>query len=179
MSLALKEMSFEGCSIEVEIIAGKVILDGTVQTDEQKDLAGTAAAKVPRTLKVENRLFVDLPVRGGRSNQETADAVARALRRAHLSGSGIEISVSRETATLTGQVKDRRQKRTAERAAASVPEITRVENQLVVAGEDRISLNPAQLTAVATSPRCSWMDRFILSILYLGGRSSDLIAFCD
>ena len=65
-------------------------------------------------------------------NQAQADAVAAALQSANVSGSDIEIEVRDGVAILDGRVSDPGTRAVAQRMAASVPGIQRVENNLTL-----------------------------------------------
>src|SRR5262245_37997770 len=65
------------------------------------------------------------------SNQETANKIAAALRKAKLNGYEIEISVQNGVATLDGMVATKEQRAAAQKAA-SVAGISKVNNRLAI-----------------------------------------------
>src|SRR5258708_570010 len=67
-----------------------------------------------------------------RSNQQLANAVAEALRKAKLSGFEIEISVQSGVATLDGHVSSQEHREAAGKSSMAVIGITSVHNRLVV-----------------------------------------------
>ena len=71
---------------------------------------------------------------GGSSNQQMAESVAQALKKERLSGYDIQIRFRNGTVLLAGAVKDAEQRARAEKAAAAVPGVQHVENQLIVPG---------------------------------------------
>jgi hypothetical protein len=67
-----------------------------------------------------------------RSNQDLANAVASALKKANLSGFEIEISVQKGVATLDGDIATVEQRERAMRATESVKGISKINNRLAV-----------------------------------------------
>ncbi|QDT14309.1 BON domain-containing protein [Alienimonas californiensis] len=66
------------------------------------------------------------------ANQQTADAVAQALRGSGLRGSGVEIVVREGACRLTGTVETAAMKQLASEAASVIPGVTSVENAMRV-----------------------------------------------
>jgi hypothetical protein len=95
----------------------------------------------------------------GASNQEIANKIAVALRKAKLSGFDIEIKVEDGTATLDGMVASPQQ-RAAAHKAAMVPGITKVNNRLAVG-----DAAPKQ----AAAPRSMGRSQPIRTVAYQGG----------
>ncbi len=97
----------------------------------------------------------------GASNQEIANKIAAALRKAKLSGFDIEIKVENGIATLDGMVASPEQRAAAQKAAM-VAGITRVNNRLAV-GE----MPPKQ--AAIPAPRAAGRSQPIRTVGYQGG----------
>ncbi len=83
-------------------------------------------------------------------NQELAERVAMALRKAHLNKYEIDIDVRSGVVTLVGSITKAEQRVAAERAVSSVAGVTRVVNRLEVTGRQP---KAAVEHAVATMPR--------------------------
>ena len=85
------------------------------------------------------------------ANQQTADAVAGALRGSGLRGTGVEIVVREGVCRLTGTVETEGMKRLAAQAAAAVPGVTTVDNAMQVSGPAPAPMVDAHLTPTAAS----------------------------
>ena len=79
------------------------------------------------------RLKPRLPFAAGSDqerNQQLADAAIESMRKAQVKGEGISVEVTDGVAVLTGSVSDPAQRSLAQRAAGTVPGITRVQNDI-------------------------------------------------
>lgn len=70
----------------------------------------------------------------GRSSQDVANDIGKALSKAKLQGKDVEIEYINGVATISGKVTDPRQKAMAEHVAMMVPEVKSVQNKLVLQG---------------------------------------------
>ncbi|MFH5805655.1 BON domain-containing protein [Alienimonas sp. DA493] len=87
------------------------------------------------------------------ANQQTADAVATALRGSGLRGSGVEIVVREGACRLTGTVETAAMKQLAGEAASGVPGVTSVDNAMQVSSPAAPApmIQDARVTPVAAS----------------------------
>jgi hypothetical protein len=91
----------------------------------------------------------------GGSNQEIANKIAAALKKAKLSGYEIEISVEKGVATLDGMVGSPAQREAAAKVVGSVSGISRVNNRLGVG--DSAPRMPAYQAPVQAPPQAAAM----------------------
>lgn len=90
----------------------------------------------------------------GVSNQELAQRVAQALRKAKLTQYEIDIDARSGVVTLVGKITKPEQRRAAENAVGSVPGVTKIINRLeVVDARPKAGGQPAVQQAVASAPR--------------------------
>ena len=123
-------------------------------------LAGPLNSSIPNgTIGSSTPAKPAKPASKGVSNQEIANKIAAALRKAKLSGFDIEIKVENGIATLDGMVGSPEQRAAAQKAAM-VPGITKVNNRLAVA-----DAAPKQ----AAMPRSAGRSNPIRTAGYQGG----------
>jgi len=92
--------------------------------------------------------------RKGVSNQELAERVAQALRKAKLTQYEIDIDARSGVVTLVGKISKPEQRKAAENAVGSVPGVTRIINRLeVVDARSKAGGQPAVQQAMAQAPR--------------------------
>lgn len=139
-----QQLSSVASSIQISERSGTVTLEGTVQTEQQKQAAERTAKQVQGVTRVENKLEVSASgaASTGRlqpgmqqGGQQLTSQVREQLRQdQQLSSvaSNIQVSESQGTVTLAGMVQTEQQKQAAERAAQQVRGVTRVENELEV-----------------------------------------------
>jgi osmotically-inducible protein OsmY len=126
-ALELRSMIPEG--VQVVVHNGHLTLTGKVEWLYQKESAETAVRYVRGVRGVLNHITVapQAPVRDVRHR------IVKALHQnADVDARHISVTVSGDTATLTGTVGTWLQKDSAERAAANAPGIARVDNRIVV-----------------------------------------------
>lgn len=117
-------------SVQAMVHNGHVTLTGTVQTLFQRAIAEKAVRHVPGLKGVVNRLTV-APAASGRDVKRD---ITRALHRdAEVNARGIQVLVSGDTVTLTGEVRSWHERESAERAAMHATGITHVDNRISVA----------------------------------------------
>ena len=100
VATALKRAKLSGFEIEITVAQGVAILEGIVGSEEQRTAAQEAVASVDGVTRIINCLTTKGTANARRPdrNQDTANQIATALKRAKLHG--IEISVSHGMATL-------------------------------------------------------------------------------
>ena len=80
-------------------------------------------------------------------NQQQANDVIGAMRKAQVQGEGIQVQVTDGVAVITGTVTDPAQRSLAQRAAGTVPGITRVQNDIKYVPPGGGQIQPAGATA--------------------------------
>jgi osmotically-inducible protein OsmY len=116
-------------TIQAVVHAGHVTLTGTARWLYQ---AGDAE-KAVRHIEGVRGVFNHVAVAGGAVARDVRDRIVEALHRsAALDARHVTVGVAGGVATLSGSVTTWQQRETAERAAASAPGITRVQNEIVV-----------------------------------------------
>ena len=126
---ALELRSSIPAAVQAVVHDGHVTLTGTVGWLYQaRDAEG-----VVRHINGVRGVFNRIEVAGGAVARDVRHRINEALHRAtDLDARHIRIAVSDGVATLTGTVATWQQRDTAERAAASAPGITRVQNEILV-----------------------------------------------
>jgi osmotically-inducible protein OsmY len=127
LALELRESIPE--TVQVTVHDGHVTLTGKVTWLNQARQAEQAV----RHVRGVRGVFNHIEVAGTVAVADVRQRIAAALRRdADLDASRIAIGVEGTVATLVGSVATWQQRDTAERATASAPGITRVDNQIAV-----------------------------------------------
>ena len=107
-------------SIGLLALTPGIAMAGALDFPPVKPGAGTAPARPAKKSKAA-------------VNQELAEKIAKAMRKAKLNGYDIEIDVRDGAVTLDGSVNSIEQRRAAAKAAGSVPGVTGINNRLRVA----------------------------------------------
>ena len=118
--------------VVAEVRSRKVTLRGTVETSEQRTAAEAAVRRLDGVRAVHNEILVaaDAKVDAAEIERRVEVVLERA---ADLEAQSIVITTNGGTVRLQGRVRSIAERRLAERAAASTPGVTVVENELVVA----------------------------------------------
>ncbi|HID21220.1 MAG TPA: BON domain-containing protein [Planctomycetaceae bacterium] len=154
IAAALRKAKLSGYEMEVVFKDGVATVKGTIESPDQKQRVSQVVAQVPGVKVVKNQLAVKTS-RTQPSSQDIANRIARALRQAKLSSSGIEIEVRDGVAKLTGTIVDPLQKAKVAEIAKSVPGVTSVDNRLVLMQKPRTlakSTRPARQAAAKKAP---------------------------
>ncbi|WP_367253434.1 BON domain-containing protein [Pseudomonas sp. stari2] len=116
--------------IKVVVQKGWVTLEGQVDWQYQKEVAESAVRKLSGVVGVDNRITL-------RPRVEVVDiqrSIEEALKRnAEVDAKAIRIKVDGSVVKLEGRVHFWREREIAERAAWSVPGVSKVEDQLLIA----------------------------------------------
>ncbi|MDI2143647.1 MULTISPECIES: BON domain-containing protein [unclassified Pseudomonas] len=116
--------------IKVVVQKGWVTLEGQVDWQYQKEVAESAVRKLSGVVGVDNRITL-------RPRVEAVDiqrSIEEALKRnAEVDAKAIRIKVDGSVVKLEGRVHFWREREIAERAAWSVPGVSKVEDQLLIA----------------------------------------------
>jgi osmotically-inducible protein OsmY len=116
-------------TVQVAVHGGHLTLTGQVEWLLQKAAAERAVKHVRGLLGVFNHITM----KPGAMQRDVRRRIVTALHHhADLDARHISVVAQECTITLTGTVRTWRQRRAAERAAASAPGITRVDNQIIV-----------------------------------------------
>ena len=118
-------------TVQVEVRHGFVTLRGTVEWSYQRDAAEWPIQLVGGVCSVTNRITIKPRVKSSAADieRDVHDAIGRL---ADLDARSIGVSVRGGTVRLDGHVHSPRERRIAERAAASAPGVKKVTNDLVV-----------------------------------------------
>jgi osmotically-inducible protein OsmY len=118
-------------TVQVEVRHGFVTLRGTVEWSYQRDAAEWPIQLVEGVCSVTNRITIKPRVKSSAADieRDVHDAIGRL---ADLDARSIGVSVRGGTVRLDGHVHSPRERRIAERAAASAPGVKKVTNDLVV-----------------------------------------------
>jgi osmotically-inducible protein OsmY len=116
--------------IKVVVQKGWVTLEGQVDWQYQKELAESAVRKLSGVVGVDNRITLRPQVNVVDIQQSIEEALKR---NAEVDAKGIRIKVEGSVVKLEGKVHFWREREIAERAAWSVPGVTRVDDQLLIA----------------------------------------------
>jgi osmotically-inducible protein OsmY len=117
-------------SIQAAVHHGHVVLTGAVEWFFQSWDAEKAVGRVRGVRHIVNRITILPRALEGDVRRRIADALRR---HADIDTRHITVTVSDESAVLTGSVGSWLQRQAAERAAAAAPGIRRVDNRLIVA----------------------------------------------
>jgi len=151
--------SLEPWPIDVSVATGQVTLRGRVPSEAARAEAGRLAAAVPDVRGVQNLLGIDSalvpPAGGGRSIGESLDDQALAVQvrlalslNAGLSGTDLQVSAFRREVTLTGEVANATQHRTALDIAHTTTGVAAVVDRLRLrGGETAAAPAPDRLSA--------------------------------
>lgn len=128
---ALRLRSTVPAAVQAVVHNGHVTLTGTVDWLFQQREAEKAARHVAGVRHVAN--YITVAPRA--VERDVRHRIAEALHRnANLDARQITVSISGDTAVLTGRVGSWLQRESAERAAGDAPGIARVENRIVIEG---------------------------------------------
>jgi osmotically-inducible protein OsmY len=118
-------------SIKAAVHAGRLVLEGTVQWNYQRERAEIAACRVRGVVSVEN--WIELKPHVHAHAHEVRHQIQQALRRsAELDASQITIEASGSDVTLKGEVRSWAERDRAQSTAWCAPGIRRVWNELIV-----------------------------------------------
>ncbi len=116
--------------IKVVVQKGWVTLDGQVDWQYQKEVAESAVRKLSGVVGVDNRITLRPRVNAVDIQQSIEEALKR---NAEVDARSIRIKVDGSVVKLEGRVHFWREREIAERAAWSVPGVSKVEDQLLIA----------------------------------------------
>jgi len=116
--------------IKVIVQKGWVILEGQVDWQYQKETAESAVRKLSGVVGIDNRLTLRTRVKVTDIQQSIEEALKR---NAEVDAKGIQIKVVGGVVKLEGKVHFWRERQIAERAAWSVPGVSKVEDDLLIA----------------------------------------------
>lgn len=116
--------------IKVVVQKGWVTLEGQVDWQYQKEVAESAVRKLSGVVGVDNRITLRPRVKVVDIQQSIEEALKR---NAEVDAKGIRIKVDGSVVKLEGKVHFWREREIAERAAWSVPGVSKVEDQLLIA----------------------------------------------
>ncbi|NOX55678.1 MAG: BON domain-containing protein [Planctomycetes bacterium] len=150
IAAALRQAKLTGYEMEVIFKDGVATVKGSIQGPEEKQRVSQIVAQVPGVKVVKNQLAVKALAKQP-SNREIANQIARALKQAKLSTSGIDVEVRDGVAKLTGTIADPLQKAKVAEIAKSVPGVKSVDNRLVLMQRQR-SLAKASQRPKPTAP---------------------------
>lgn len=107
-----------------------MILEGQVDWQYQKETAESAVRKLSGVVGIDNRLTLRTRVKVTDIQQSIEEALKR---NAEVDAKGIQIKVVGGVVKLEGKVHFWRERQIAERAAWSVPGVSKVEDYLLIA----------------------------------------------
>jgi len=129
LSIIAWDARIPGDSVKVKVQRGWVTLTGTLPWHFQRAAAESAVRRLSGVAGVINDIAVKSPIRP--KPQDVRDRIMSALRRnAELEGGAIRVLVDDDKVTLEGKVSAWSERGVAERAAWSVPGVSRVEDRL-------------------------------------------------
>ena len=130
VSMIRWDVSLAADNIQVKVEHGWVTLSGTVDWKFQHDAAKAAAARISGVKGVSN----NITVKPRPTAYDVRETIVAALKRsAALDANTINVSVDGGAVKLRGEVHGWNERRVAERAAWSIPGVTRVEDEIVFA----------------------------------------------
>ena len=135
-------------SISTDVENGVVMLEGTVDSEIDRDLAGALAKNVDGVTKVENQLVVDAAAESAaRQDRQdgrrdfgswvddattTAAVKSRLIRNSSTKGLEIDVDTRDDVVTLSGRVNSDEEKQLAAEIALHTSDVSEVTNNLVV-----------------------------------------------
>ncbi len=123
------QLPFVHETLKIVVRQGRVILEGTVEWNYQRDMAESAVRGVQGVTQIENRITVRPRVAPADLKHE----IERAFRRsAQVDAEHISVEIDGSKVTLRGKVPSWAERNEAERTVWSAPGITHVENEIVV-----------------------------------------------
>src|SRR5690606_37626345 len=137
-------MALKGASSMLRLPRKWVMVAGLLAAAPSVALAGPLDF-----LKSESRITVS--AQSERSNQQMAEEIAAALKKAQFRGFDISIEFKDGVAVLSGKISDSRQKTHATKVVSTVEGVQSVDNQLQVAARPGTN-SPIQRTAGAQQP---------------------------
>ncbi len=121
--------------IEVDVMNGDVLLNGTVPSKAQRSEATMAAQGVAGVGTVHNLLEVALPSDDYGNDTALSGLANESLTAAAAVPAGITATASEGTVYLTGTVSSSAERAAAENAVAGVGGVLGITNEIVVRGE--------------------------------------------
>ncbi len=118
--------------IEVRVLNGDVLLNGTVPSQAQSLEATVAARRVGGVTAVHNLLGVALPVEDYGDDAALAQLVSDALAATVAGSEGIRVSAYRGNVVLSGIVSSSAQRVDAENAVAGCAGVVSISNEILV-----------------------------------------------
>ena len=132
-------------TIDPEVEGSKATLNGSVESEIDRDLAEEVALNVDGVESVDNKLKVDKERRKDGKNEGkrsfaqtiedstlTAEVKLKLLANSHTSGLNIDVDTERQVVTLNGEVGSAEEKALAKELAANVQGVTNVVDNLSV-----------------------------------------------
>lgn len=131
LSIIAWDARIPGDAVKVKVQRGWVTLSGTLPWHFQRVAAESAVRRLSGVTGVINDIAVRSPIRP--KPQDVRDKIVSALKRnAELEGGAIRVSVDDDKVTLEGKVSAWSERGVAERAAWSVPGVSRVDDRLAL-----------------------------------------------
>ena len=130
ISMLRWDVSLAADKVQVKVEKGWVTLSGTVDWNFQRDAAKRSASRVTGVRGVFNNITVEQKP----TSRDVREKIVAALKRsAAIDAANIDVSVQGGAVKLKGAVHAWNERRIAEKAAWSVPGVTRVEDEIVFA----------------------------------------------
>jgi osmotically-inducible protein OsmY len=118
--------------IEVKVLNGDVLLNGTVPSQAQSSEATVAARRVGGVTAVHNLLGVALPSEDYGDDAALAQLASDALAATVRGSEGIQVSAHKGNVVLTGIVSSSAQRVAAENAVAGCAGMVSISNEILV-----------------------------------------------
>jgi|HubBroStandDraft_5_1064220.scaffolds.fasta_scaffold363538_2 osmotically-inducible protein OsmY len=118
--------------IQVEVLNGDVLLNGTVPTQAQSSEATVAARRVGGVTAVHNLLGLALPVEDYGDDAALTQLVSDAIAATVVGPEGIRVSAHQGNVVLTGIVSSPAQRVAAENAVAGCAGVVSISNEILV-----------------------------------------------
>lgn len=118
--------------IQVEVLNGDVLLNGTVPTQAQSSEATVAARRAGGVTAVHNLLGLALPVEDYGDDAALAQLVSDAIAATVVGPEGIRVSAHQGNVVLTGIVSSSPQRVAAENAVAGCAGVVSISNEILV-----------------------------------------------